>query len=59
MSWVVPTVQFSAATWVPGTAAHSGQAVAAGDVTHDMPWAPSVAVSISPRIDGGLLLPGK
>ena len=30
VSWVVPTVQLSAATWVPGTAAHSWQAVAAG-----------------------------
>ena len=25
VSWVVPTVQLSAATWVPGTAAHSWQ----------------------------------
>jgi hypothetical protein len=33
--------------------------VAAGDVTHDMHWAPIVAVSISPRTDGGLLFPGK
>lgn len=30
VSWTVPTVQMSAATWVPGTAAHSWQAVAAG-----------------------------
>jgi len=30
VSWVVPTVQVSAATWVPGTPAHSWQAVAAG-----------------------------
>jgi aminobenzoyl-glutamate utilization protein B len=30
VSWTVPTVQLSAATWVPGTAAHSWQAVAAG-----------------------------
>lgn len=30
VSWAVPTVQLSAATWVPGTAAHSWQAVAAG-----------------------------
>jgi len=30
VSWVVPTVQLTAATWVPGTAAHSWQAVAAG-----------------------------
>lgn len=30
VSFVVPTVGFSTATWVPGTAAHSWQAVAAG-----------------------------
>jgi len=30
VSWAVPTVGLSAATWVPGTAAHSWQAVAAG-----------------------------
>ncbi len=30
VSWVVPTVGMTAATWVPGTAPHSWQAVAAG-----------------------------
>lgn len=30
VSFVVPTVGFSTATWVPGTSAHSWQAVAAG-----------------------------
>lgn len=30
VSWRVPTVQMTAATWVPGTPAHSWQAVAAG-----------------------------
>jgi aminobenzoyl-glutamate utilization protein B len=30
VSWVVPTAGFSTATWVPGTSAHSWQAVAAG-----------------------------
>lgn len=30
VSWVVPTAQFRAATWVPGTPAHSWQAVACG-----------------------------
>ena len=30
VSWVVPTVGMRAATWVPGTAAHSWQAIAAG-----------------------------
>jgi aminobenzoyl-glutamate utilization protein B len=29
VSWVVPTVGLSTATWVPGTAAHSWQAIAA------------------------------
>jgi aminobenzoyl-glutamate utilization protein B len=30
VSWAVPTVGLGTATWVPGTAAHSWQAVAAG-----------------------------
>lgn len=30
VSWVVPTAGMTAATWVPGTSAHSWQAVAAG-----------------------------
>lgn len=30
VSWVVPTVQVTAATWAPGTPAHSWQAVACG-----------------------------
>lgn len=33
VSWVAPTAQFYAATWVPGTPAHSWQAVAAGGTT--------------------------
>jgi aminobenzoyl-glutamate utilization protein B len=33
VSWVVPTVGLATATWVPGTAAHSWQAVAAGGTT--------------------------
>lgn len=33
VSWTVPTVQLSAATWVPGTSAHSWQAVAAGGMS--------------------------
>lgn len=33
VSWTVPTVQLSTATWVPGTAAHSWQAVAAGGMS--------------------------
>lgn len=30
ISWNVPTAEFSTATWVPGTPAHSWQAIAAG-----------------------------
>ena len=33
VSWVVPNGRFSAATWVPGTPAHSWQAVAAGGMS--------------------------
>ncbi|MEN8248823.1 MAG: amidohydrolase [Bacteroidota bacterium] len=33
ISWVVPTVGLSAATWVPGTTAHSWQAVAVGGMS--------------------------
>ncbi len=33
VSWVVPTVGFTAACWVPGTSAHSWQAAAAGGTT--------------------------
>ena len=33
VSWVVPTVQLTSATWVPGTSAHSWQAVAAGGMS--------------------------
>jgi aminobenzoyl-glutamate utilization protein B len=33
VSWNVPTVGMTAATWVPGTPAHSWQAVAAGGTT--------------------------
>lgn len=33
VSWVVPSASFTAATWVPGTPAHSWQAVAAGGMT--------------------------
>lgn len=33
ISWVVPTASMGAATWVPGTIAHSWQAVAAGGTT--------------------------
>ncbi len=33
VSWRIPTVQLTAATWVPGTPAHSWQAVAAGGMS--------------------------
>lgn len=33
ISWVVPTASMGAATWAPGTIAHSWQAVAAGGTT--------------------------
>ena len=33
VSWIVPTVGFYTATWVPGTPAHSWQAVAAGGMS--------------------------
>lgn len=33
ISWNVPTAEFSTATWVPGTPAHSWQAIAAGGTT--------------------------
>ena len=36
VSWVVPTVQMYAATWVPGTVAHSWQATAAGGTSIGM-----------------------
>jgi aminobenzoyl-glutamate utilization protein B len=36
VSWVVPTVQLNTATWVPGTAAHTWQATAAGGTSIGM-----------------------
>lgn len=33
VSWTVPTMGFQVATWVPGTSAHSWQAVAAGGMS--------------------------
>ena len=40
VSWHVPTVGFRTATWVPGTPAHSWQAVAAGGMSigHNGMW---------------------
>ena len=33
VSWLIPTAGIRTATWVPGTSAHSWQAVAAGGTT--------------------------
>ncbi|MEE8524445.1 MAG: amidohydrolase [Thermoanaerobaculia bacterium] len=33
ISWIVPTTELETATWVPGTSAHSWQAIAAGGTT--------------------------
>ncbi len=33
VSWMVPTAGMSAATWVPGSSAHSWHAIAAGGTT--------------------------
>jgi aminobenzoyl-glutamate utilization protein B len=33
ISWNVPTGEFRSATWVPGTSAHSWQAIAAGGMS--------------------------
>ena len=47
VSWIVPTVGMSAATWVPGTAAHSWQAVAAGGTSIGMKGMMVAAKSMS------------
>jgi len=36
VSWTVPTAEFTTATWVPGTPAHSWQAIAAGGTSIGM-----------------------
>jgi len=65
VSWVVPTTGLSAATWVPGTAAHSWQAVAAGGTTIGdkgmMLAAKTLALSITEvmRTRYWLKMPGK
>ena len=33
VSWVIPTAGLRVATWVPGTSAHSWQAIAAGGIS--------------------------
>ena len=47
VSWVVPTAGIRAATWVPGTAAHSWQAVAAGGTSIGLKGTELAAKTIS------------
>ena len=47
VSWVVPTAGIRIATWVPGTAAHSWQAVAAGGTSIGLKGAELAARTIS------------
>ncbi|MDW3192014.1 MAG: amidohydrolase [Cytophagales bacterium] len=55
VSWTVPTAGMRAATWVPGTAAHSWQAVAAGGTSIGqkgmMVAAKTLALTIAELID--------
>lgn len=60
VSWTVPTAGMNAATWVPGTAAHSWQAVAAGGTSIGqkgmMVAAKTLALTISELIDSPSIL---
>ncbi|MBX2896519.1 MAG: amidohydrolase [Cyclobacteriaceae bacterium] len=60
VSWVVPTAGLSTATWVPGTAAHSWQAVAAGgtSIGHKgmMMAAKTMALSITDVLSNPVLI---
>ena len=60
VSWVVPTAGLATATWVPGTAAHSWQAVAAGGTTigHKgmMMAAKTLALSITDVLSNPVLI---
>jgi len=47
VSWIVPTAGVRTATWVPGTAAHSWQAVAAGGTSIGIKGAELAAKTIS------------
>ena len=47
VSWVVPTAGIRTATWVPGTAAHSWQAVAAGGTSIGLKGTELAAKTIS------------
>jgi hypothetical protein len=60
VSWMTPTQPAGRSSICRNQSITTcSSSVAAGEVTQDIPWAPSVAVSISPRIEGGLLLQGK
>lgn len=60
VSWTVPTAGMNAATWVPGTAAHSWQAVAAGGSSIGqkgmMVAAKTLALTIAELIDSPAIL---
>jgi aminobenzoyl-glutamate utilization protein B len=60
VSWVVPTAGLSTATWIPGTAAHSWQAVAAGgtSIGHKgmMMAAKTLALSITDVMSNPVLI---
>ena len=50
VSWVVPTAGLRTATWVPGTAAHSWQAVSAGGTSIGLKGAELAAVTMANSI---------
>ena len=58
VSWVVPTAGMRAATWVPGTSAHSWQAVAAGGTSIGIKGM-LVAAKTLALTAGDLMLDGK
>ena len=50
VSWVVPTAGLRTATWVPGTAAHSWQAVSSGGTSIGLKGAKLAALTLSKSI---------
>ena len=50
VSWVVPTAGLRTATWVPGTAAHSWQAVSTGGTSIGLKGAKLAALTLSKSI---------
>ena len=60
VSWTVPTVGLRAATWVPGTSAHTWQAIAAGgtSIGHKgmMVAARSMALTVADMFEDSALL---